>query len=259
MINLRTFRFSLLLVFFLSGSFFTACIAQKDSSATDTTAQINAPPEEVDKKDSIQYFDQITQQPVFYERRIHDSTIKRIKQDEAYWYADQKPEKQKAEPTQNNDSVLAKPWVRNLVWIVMLVVFIVVLVWYLIAGNIRVFRKAPITLYEDKPLDLQEDLFSINFENEIKKAIELKNYRLAIRLHFLHALKQMNNNEMIVYKPTKTNADYLFHLFGTPYYRPFFKLTRIFDYVWYGNFQLNPDRFTELQKEFIQFNDQLQK
>ena len=268
MVKFTRFKYVLLLAFLLCGCINPICNAQNDSVQTDsafvtsdsTVSAPNADPEynstTIDRKDSIQYFDEIKQQPIFYERRIQDSTIKRIKKDEAYWYADQLPGKQKSEPEPKRKSSIS-PWVRTLIWIVMLVVFVSVLVWYLAAGNIRVFRKAPVTLKEEGELKYEENLLTINFENEIKKAIDSTNYRLAIRLLFLRALRELNNNGVIVYKPTKTNADYLFQLYGSPYYKPFFRLTRVFDYVWYGKFPLGVDRFYELQKDFIQFNDQL--
>lgn len=258
----------LLLLVIINGTAFTqSCFAQNDSGKTDSTSvatdsTVEAPPADnstttIDRKDSIQYFDRITQQPIFYERKLKDSTIKRIKKDEAYWYADQLPGKQKPEPERKNNTV--NRTMRNLIWIVMLVVFLSVLVWYLVAGNIRVFRKAPIAIKEENELNYEENLFTINFESEIKKAIDSDNFRLAIRLLFLQTLRLLNNNEIIVYKSAKTNADYLFQIYGSPYYKPFFRLTRIFDYVWYGKFELGADGFQNLRKEFVQFNDQLQQ
>ena len=257
-------KYLLFLAFIFGGCLSVPCYAQNDSAKTDTTVSVDSVSEynsstTIDRKDSIQYFDQITQQPIFYERNINDSTIRRIKKDEAYWYADQLPGKQKQEQEEKNSNNNVSPWIINLIWIVMIVVFVAALVWYLAAGNIRIFRKAPVALNEVSELNYEEDLFTINFESEIRKAVKSNNYRLAIRLLFLRSLRQLNNNEIIVYKPTKTNGDYLFQLHGSPYYKPFFKLTRIFDYVWYGKFQLDTERFNELQKEFVQFNDQLQQ
>ena len=270
MTNFKTIKYLFVLFFYLGTGLYNVGKAQ-DVKADSTTIKVDStistsepPPEDnstttIDRKDSIQYFDQITQQPIFYERKINDSTIERIKKDEAYWYADQAPGKQKPEPEPKKKSFLANQWVRTLIWIAMLVVFVSVLVWYLAAGNIRVFRKKPVTLKEEHQINYEEDLFTINFQSEINKALDSDNYRLAIRLWFLRTLRQLNNNEIIVYKPTKTNSDYLFQLHGTPYYKSFFKLSRIFDYVWYGKFQLGVEGFNELQKEFIQFNDQLQQ
>ena len=256
-------KYLLFLAFITGASLSVHCYAQNDSVKNDATASADSVSEynsstTIDRKDSIQYFDQITQQPIFYERNIYDSTIRRIKKDEAYWYADQLPGKQKQEQEEKNRIIMSVHGSLTY-WIVMIVVFVAALVWYLAAGNIRIFRKAPIALNEESELNYEEDLFTIIFESEIRKAINSNNYRLAIRLLFLRSLRQLNNNEIIVYKPTKTNADYLFQLHGSPYYKPFFKLTRIFDYVWYGKFQLDTEGFNELQKEFVQFNDQLQQ
>jgi hypothetical protein len=47
-------------------------------------------------------------------------------------------------------------------------------------------------------------------------------------------------------------------LYETPYHKNFFRLTRNFEYTWYGKFPLSPDVFALLQKDFVNFKQQLQ-
>lgn len=221
---------------------------QFNTQDTDSSAAIH--------KDTLQYFDEITRQPIFYERKLHDSTIKKIKEDEAYWYADKIQAKQKQpEPVNNNNSLLSKQWFRTLIWILMIGSFIAVVLWYLIAGNVHIFRKPSAKIETDEEQIEEENIFSINYDKEIQSAIQLKDYRLAIRLLYLNSLKTLSDYGKIAYKTGKTNTDYLFQLSGSPFYKGFFTITRAFDYVWYGKFQLSESEFNNVHQQFNHFNE----
>src|SRR5438045_837947 len=131
----RRYIYRVLIILFLSEavSLESRCQDSTQFNTQDTDSAAN-------HKDTLQYFDEITRQPIFYERKLHDSTIKRIKQDEAYWYADKIQAKQKqSEPVHNNNSLTSKQWFRTLIWILMIGSFIAVVLWYLIAGNVHIF------------------------------------------------------------------------------------------------------------------------
>jgi len=74
---------------------------------------------------------------------------------------------------------------------------------------------------------------------------------------YLRTLRDLSLRNLITYTHEKTNSDYLFQLAGTPFYKSFFRLTRDFDYSWYGHFPISPDSFTTIQNEFNAFKQQL--
>lgn len=102
-----------------------------------------------------------------------------------------------------------------------------------------------------------EDIHQINFDQEISDAISTRNYRLAIRLLYLQALKKLSDRSYIEWQVNKTNTDYLNELKDRPFHSVFQLLTYNFEYTWYGETQLEEERFTMLQQQFTQFNSQV--
>jgi hypothetical protein len=102
--------------------------------------------------------------------------------------------------------------------------------------------------------NLAEDIQEINFDAAIDEAIAVRNFRLAVRLLYLQTLKQLTNAGHIAYKPDKTNQQYVQELATTALQSDFSKLTRRFEFVWYGDFPVDNSRFTSIRDEFNQFS-----
>jgi hypothetical protein len=100
---------------------------------------------------------------------------------------------------------------------------------------------------------MPEDIFAINYQREIDKAVGEGNYRLAVRLHFLQLLKNLSDRNIIRYQQDKTNLDYLFQLQSTRHYNDFFRITRNYEYSWYGQFEVSADAYRHIRKEVEQF------
>ena len=105
--------------------------------------------------------------------------------------------------------------------------------------------------------EMSEDIHSIDFDNEIQKAIDEKNFRLAVRLLYLQSLKKLTDNGNINWQPNKTNLTYWQELGGSKYQQSFFDITRQFEYNWYGNRAATPEEFKLLRQTFNDFNSQL--
>jgi hypothetical protein len=199
--------------------------------------------------------------PSFNTYAIEDSVIKNLKNDKAFWYVDRTPKRQK--PAQaETDKTYAEPfylqnWFRTLLWIIIVGAFIAVLVWFLIASDIKLFRKKAKTFQSPDDINISEDIFSINYEEELQKAIVDQNYRLGVRLMYLHVLRLLSEKNIIEYKIERTNSDYLLQLFNTSYYKDFFRLTRNFEYVWYGKFDISPAAFEIIRQDHSKIKGRL--
>lgn len=99
-----------------------------------------------------------------------------------------------------------------------------------------------------------ENIHEINFRAEIEKAISSGNYRLAVRLFYLHALKMMNDGQLINWQPDKTNQAYVAELTDPEKRKQFEELTTQFEYIWYGEFFIDKESFAEVRKDFDTFN-----
>ena len=247
---------------FLLASFFNLK-AQQHDSATDLT-----PPQEIvedtiyqkpyeSTSDRNYRFKRIEGVEKIETRAIPDSDLQKIKSDDDYWYVNQPPPREKKSAGQNKP-VSSRSWINTLSWIVVIAGFLALLIWFLATSNIRLFKKTSKRNDEKAPRqEPSENIFEMNFEKEVQKAIDDKNYRMAVRLLYLSTLRDLSHKNLINYTHEKTNADYLFQLAGTSYYKDFFRLTRDFDYTWYGQFELSQGNFAIIQNDFSSFKQQL--
>lgn len=192
------------------------------------------------------------------ERTIDDSALSKIKQDEAFWYANIKPVRQQPDgklPLWMQ--LVSQDWFRLLIWLVIAGGFAAVLIWYLASLNVSLFKKTPRHLAALSAPDEASDIFNIDYDMEIAKAIHQQNYRLAIRLHYLQLLKQLSQQNIIQYHSGLTNANYVQQLATTHYYKHFFRLTRHFEYSWYGQMHISSKTFAAVQHDFETFKQQL--
>lgn len=102
-----------------------------------------------------------------------------------------------------------------------------------------------------------ENIHEINFDTEIEKAISQHNYRLAVRLLYLRCLKQLSDHNLIQWQIDKTNSAYVVELSDPDQKQTFGLLTRQFEYVWYGNFAIDKQAFTNINQLFQNFKKQL--
>ncbi|MEL6659080.1 MAG: DUF4129 domain-containing protein [Bacteroidota bacterium] len=123
---------------------------------------------------------------------------------------------------------------------------------------------APVTEGEEGEEDLtniirlEEELDKRNVDPYLLKAEQEKNYHLAVRLHFLALLKQMNEQRLIHWKKDRTNRAYLNQLRGQDYYSTFRELTLTFERVWYGNYHPPVDEYKTIRSQFEAYRASLQ-
>lgn len=113
-------------------------------------------------------------------------------------------------------------------------------------------RKTPLAYTESV-----ENIHEINFDEEIEKAISNHNYRLAVRMLYLRSLKQLSDNGLIQWQPEKTNSTYVYELNNPSVRQSFVSLTRQFEYVWYGGFNIDGAAFGNINQLFQNFKKQL--
>ena len=224
-----------------------AVFAQDEEGERSGTIQVQPAEEETS-------FNRVAQTKPVDLRKMPSDKIEELKKEDEYWYANREPQKAVQRAERPKEEAPVSGWFLNLLWIVILVVFIGAVVWYLASSNVNLFRK-PSREIVDETTDegLADDIFSISYEKEIQKAVATGNYRLAIRLWYLSTLKELADRQIIDYRHEKTNSDYINTLYGTRYYHDFFRLTRNFEYTWYGQFALSPEAYQMMQSDFSKF------
>lgn len=138
-----------------------------------------------------------------------------------------------------------------------LLIAIIVLIMMLLKVNaLRVFYSGA----ETKPSYqvFHENIHEMNFEELIREATNRKEYRLATRLIFLHALKLLSDKHLINFTPGKTNHDYVEELNPGEVKTGLNELSFYFDYAWYGNFSINEDQFQKIRHTFSFWREKIQ-
>ncbi|MFP4846418.1 DUF4129 domain-containing protein [Winogradskyella sp. PE311] len=110
-------------------------------------------------------------------------------------------------------------------------------------------QSGSILLTEEEDIIKNEDIPAL-----IKEAINQKNYRLAIRYYYLLSLKHLSESERILWQPQKTNVDYINELNKDNIIDGFKNITKIYDYVWYGEFNVDALKFEALKLPFENLN-----
>lgn len=193
-------------------------------------------------------------------RNLHDSSTKKYIDDKDFWYANYPFEKKAKESNEQTKkkSFTQNPVFQTLLWIIIIGGFATFIIIYLSNSNVGLFRRRDAIIKSDDELEVEtSNIFEINYTREIEKAISKGNYRFAIRLLFLQTLKNMSAKNIIQYKPDRTDFDYLLQTYSTKYYNDFFRLTRTYEYAWYGQFDVDPEKFRLIHTDFQSFENKL--
>ncbi len=182
-------------------------------------------------------------------RRLRGHVIKALQEDEAFWYANETFTKKKKG---NNGNFSSHPVFQTILWLIIIGGFVTILILYLYNSNAGLFRKSR-NITDDEADMETSDIFAINYEKEIDKAVGVNNYRLAVRLMFLRLLRNLSDRNIIQYKQDSTNFDYMMQLHSTKMYPHFFRITRNYEYSWYGQFDIDKEKYTVIKSDFENF------
>jgi len=98
-----------------------------------------------------------------------------------------------------------------------------------------------------------ENVFETDFDSLIKQAVEVRNYRLAIRLLYLLSLRRLSESGLIRWQRNKTNFEYYYELKDETLRRQFYKLTLVFEGAWYGQIDIPEDIYEREVESFTGF------
>jgi hypothetical protein len=112
---------------------------------------------------------------------------------------------------------------------------------------------------DDEPANKEPEILDdYSAYNVLIHEAELKNdFNLSIRYLYLQSLKKLADNELINFSPDKTNNLYVQELHGRSYQEAFALLTLNYEYVWYGRFTMDINRYRKLKGQFILFSKKI--
>jgi hypothetical protein len=112
-------------------------------------------------------------------------------------------------------------------------------------------------IYSDE--EIEKNLTRIDFEKLIKETLQDGNHRLAIRYYYLFVLKRLSEKEIIEWNAEKTNTDYLYEIKSADLKTDFQYLSYLYNYIWYGEFELTESRFLHAKNAFEKTLQSLKK
>jgi hypothetical protein len=91
----------------------------------------------------------------------------------------------------------------------------------------------------DQALWQEEKIEGRDFLGMANEMAAAGDFRLALRYRYLHMIQLLSSRGHIAWRPDKTNHDYLRELSGSPLRDSFRYITYLFNYTWYGHFELD--------------------
>jgi hypothetical protein len=242
-------------------------VAQDGEVETDTVV---APPVEeikvetvVDEEtedDDIEYKQHIPEPASL--RQVPDSVVRRLKEEEEFAYANDPEYWAKMTPPKDGDYQERKSFgyrffeffqgsgVKTFIYI-LLGVGLVLLIYRLIVVNnlLTTSTRRDEAAAEEEMADIDDN----NLDGKIQAAIQEKNYRPAVRLMYIKALRALNEKGWIRYHAQSTNYEYVNQVQPYGVGNEFRFITHVYEYVWYGEFILSDAQFSQVQQNFQHF------
>ncbi len=216
------------------------------------------------------------------ERISSDTTIQHFKNEDDFWYVksiedfkknadrllyDRKyrdsltkegllpPDEQVFTQEQNSNAWYLQRWFVNMVWIIIISVFVAAIIYFLLSNKINLFSKNGVKTNLNDAIS-EEGLFNVNYDQLVQKYTNEKNYRFAVRVLYLQLLQLLSERNIISLQPQFTNAHYLQQLQSSSLYQNFFTVTQHYEYIWYGEFTVSESSFQTVKKDFTDFKNQ---
>jgi Domain of unknown function (DUF4129) len=159
-------------------------------------------------------------------------------------------------PKQGEHAKYSSPYIGYIFWAIIGIIILVAIIKFATSNGINIFNRRSMQV-DLLNTGVIENIHEISFDNEIEKARADGNYRLAIRLLYLRALKQLNDAGLINWRIEKTNSAYLNELSDAEQRQVFRAITRQFEYVWYGEFAIDGASFQNIHQLFNHFKQML--
>jgi hypothetical protein len=140
---------------------------------------------------------------------------------------------------------------------------VLVLAWALVrvlrAGGSGLFARRDGTAAEGELLLDAEDIAAVDLDGLLRAALAERRHRDAVRLLYLRALQALAAGGLVDWQKNKTNRDYLreVHRASGALARPFDEVTRLFEWVWYGEAPVDDARFAAVHARFERFGEAL--
>lgn len=152
------------------------------------------------------------------------------------------------------DSDASLPSASTDFWRMLLIILVIaaaMVVVYLIIRNRKPADKKVVVDVEDEWNP--EIITKTELELKLEAAMQDENFRECVRIYFTFILKELIKKGWIRWKREKTNHHYVMEMGGRDGSMQFMECVRIYDLVWYGEYEIDRDIFEMLQPTLLNY------
>ena len=193
---------------------------------------------------------------------ISNAQWRELTNDKAFSYKDEK-EMHKATKQNANENAFATFWRwivvffsspagKSIIWLTFFFVIGYAIFKAFFSEHTQLFgkhKKAPPSPDNDNQLQ-SEDVLTTDWETYLKQAMAANDIRLAVRYSYMHLLQLLQQRQYIQYRADKTNNDYYHELNNDEIRQPFRRLTRQYEFAWYGNYPVQQQAYDHYMETF---------
>ena len=163
------------------------------------------------------------------------------------------------EPPRPRRSILSGLFNSNIVTVLLWTVAIafVLFILYRLFLAEGVFKRKPKSAKAEAEVEEEIITHESDFDALIRQALQSGNYRQAVRYQYLRTLHLLAEKNMVQLAPDKTNFQYVSEIANRSHQQPFASLTLNYEYVWYGEFEIDKNIYDKIESDFRGFNQKI--
>ena len=138
----------------------------------------------------------------------------------------------------------------NTLLIILVVVLVVILLYFLLRNRKPSDTKIAIDVEDEWNPEI---ITKTELELKLESAMDREDYRECVRIYFTFILKELIKKGWIRWKKEKTNHHYVMEMGGRDGSLGFMECVRIYDLVWYGEYQIDREIFEMLQPTLLNY------
>jgi hypothetical protein len=192
-------------------------------------------------------------------RSVPDSTVERMKREKAFAYANDPAYWIKQKRVYRKGfwdyvfEFFTSSEIRFIFYTLLVGLAIFVLYRIIVVNELLVFKGSKNSRrLSEEPGTAEADRNTV--DAKIQEAIDQKNFQMAVRYLFLKTLYLLNDKDWIQFHPEATNNQYLSQMSGHEQNKDFRFLTRVYEYIWYGKFDITEQQFSLVHDSFKNFH-----
>lgn len=171
------------------------------------------------------------------------------------------PEIDTPEIAPTDDSADREPLFSDGFWKVLGILILFALAIFLVY---QLIKNAKPSLKEVKVQSIDKNwnptiISKTELELLLESALEKEDYREGVRIYFNFILKELIKKGWIKWKQEKTNYSYILEMKSRSNSHLFEECVRIYDLVWYGEYQLSKSDFEEIQPVLLSYYKLIEK